>query len=153
MKWRCLLRILCPLRSPITTLDFVLLKNECLVLALRLGPEINSRSLLWVLPRPRHLAHSWLSNQRRIFLRIFCQETPQRRLRSDKLPNGTISCELDGNFVSSYPQHVRIDIKIAQNKFWYSIRSRGGGFSQHGVCGGLIYAILLVYNMLISQMT
>ena len=77
MKWRCLLRVLCPVRSPITTLDFVLLKNESLVLALKLGPEINSRARLWVLPRTRHLVHCWLSSQRRIFLRIFCLETPK----------------------------------------------------------------------------
>jgi hypothetical protein len=77
MKWRCLLRVLCPVRSPITTPDFVLLKNKSLVLALRLVPEINSRACLWVLPRPRHLAHSWLSNQNFFFIRIFCLETPK----------------------------------------------------------------------------
>jgi hypothetical protein len=75
MNWRCLLRILCPVRSPITTLVFVLLKNKSLVLALSLGPKINSRTCLCVQPRPRHLAHCWLSNQRLVFLRIFCLET------------------------------------------------------------------------------
>ena len=41
IKWRFL----------ITTLDCVLLKDKSLLFALELGPEINSRACLWVLPR------------------------------------------------------------------------------------------------------
>jgi hypothetical protein len=43
-KWRCLLRVLCPVSRPVTTLDWVL----NLTLAPRLGPEINSLACLWV---------------------------------------------------------------------------------------------------------
>jgi hypothetical protein len=82
IRWRCLLRILCPVRRPVTALDCVLLtlilltwriwwapnnaskwqmgfnsafkglKDRHLALAPRQGPEINSRACLWVLPRP-----------------------------------------------------------------------------------------------------
>jgi hypothetical protein len=51
IQWRCLLRVLCPVRRSVTTLDFVLLKDFSLVLAVGLGSEINSRTCLWVLPR------------------------------------------------------------------------------------------------------
>jgi hypothetical protein len=77
IKWRCLPRVLCPVRRPVTTLDFILLKDRSLVFAPGLGPEINSLTCLWVLPRPRHLANCWLSIQHFIFLLIFCVETPK----------------------------------------------------------------------------
>ena len=48
IKWRCFLRVLCPVRRPITTLDCVLLKYKSLVFAPGLGPEIDSRPCLWV---------------------------------------------------------------------------------------------------------
>jgi hypothetical protein len=74
IKWRCLLRVLCPVRSPFTSLDCVQLKDKSLVFALRLVPEINSWACLWVLPRT---CHHRLSNQCLIFLLIFCLETPK----------------------------------------------------------------------------
>jgi len=33
IKWRCLLRVLCPARRPVTTLDCILLKDKRLVFA------------------------------------------------------------------------------------------------------------------------
>jgi len=39
IKWRCLLRVLCPVRRPVTTLVYVLLKDNSLILAIRLGPK------------------------------------------------------------------------------------------------------------------
>ena len=44
IKWRCLLRVLCPVRRPLTTLVCVSLKDISLILAVWVGPEINSRS-------------------------------------------------------------------------------------------------------------
>ena len=38
--WRCLLRVLCPVRSPVTALDCVLLKDRNLALAPRQGPSV-----------------------------------------------------------------------------------------------------------------
>jgi len=75
IRWRSLLRILCPVRGPVTALYCVLLKDRNLALATRQGPEINSRSCLWVSPRPRHNIQCWLTNQRLILLRISCLET------------------------------------------------------------------------------
>jgi hypothetical protein len=53
IRWRCLLRVLCPVRRPVTALDCVLLKDRNLALIPRQGPEISSRACLWVLPRPQ----------------------------------------------------------------------------------------------------
>jgi hypothetical protein len=52
IKYRCFLRVLCPVRRPIIALDCVLLKDRTLALAPRQGPEFNSRASLWVLTRP-----------------------------------------------------------------------------------------------------
>jgi hypothetical protein len=52
--YRCLLKVLCPVRRPITTLDCVLLKDNSRALVARFGPEISSRACLCVLQGPRH---------------------------------------------------------------------------------------------------
>jgi hypothetical protein len=49
ITYRCLLRVLCPVSGPITTLDWVLLKDNRRAPVARSGPEINSRDCLWVL--------------------------------------------------------------------------------------------------------
>ena len=56
---RCLLRVLCPVSRPTTTLICVLLKDSNRVPVARLGPEINSRACLCVLQGPRHNARCW----------------------------------------------------------------------------------------------
>jgi hypothetical protein len=76
IKWRCLLRVLCPVWRPNTALDYVLFKDRNLALAPRQGPEINSQPCLLVLPRPVHHSQCWLTNQCLILL-IFCLETPK----------------------------------------------------------------------------
>ena len=60
-RWRCLLGVLCPVRRPVTALAWVLLKDKNFSLAPRLGHEINSWDCLGVSPRPRRLAHCWLT--------------------------------------------------------------------------------------------
>jgi hypothetical protein len=77
IKWRCLLRVLCPVRRPVTTLDCILLKDKSLALAPTQGPEINSRACLWVLPRLRHRPQCWFINQRLILFLRSCLETPK----------------------------------------------------------------------------
>ena len=77
ISWRCLLRVLCLVRRPVTTLNCVLLKDRNLALAPRQGPEINSWACFWVWPRPRHHIQCWLTNQRLILLHISCLETPK----------------------------------------------------------------------------
>jgi len=44
---RCLLKVLCPVSRPITTLACVLLKDSNRVHVTRLGPKINSRRWRW----------------------------------------------------------------------------------------------------------
>jgi len=75
IRWKCLLKVLCPVRRPVTALDWVPLKDRNLALSPRQGPEISSLACLWVWPKPRHLAQCWLTNQRLILLRIPCLET------------------------------------------------------------------------------
>ena len=76
IRLRSLLRILCPVRGSVTALYCILLKDRNLALAPpRQGPEINSRSCLWVSPRPHHKIQYWLINQRLILLRISCLKT------------------------------------------------------------------------------
>ena len=53
---RCLLRVLCPVRRPITALVCVLLKDSSRAPVARSGPEINSRACLCALQGPRHNA-------------------------------------------------------------------------------------------------
>jgi len=52
VRWICLLRVLCPVRRPVTALHCVLLKDRNIALAPRQGPEISSRACHWVSSRP-----------------------------------------------------------------------------------------------------
>jgi len=70
--YKCLLKVLCPVSRPITTLDCVLLKDNNRALVARSGPEINSRACLCVLQRPCHNTRCCFSIHRFIFLLIFC---------------------------------------------------------------------------------
>ena len=51
---KCLLKVLCPVTRPITTLDCVPLKDNNRAPVARSGPEINCRACLCVLQGPRH---------------------------------------------------------------------------------------------------
>jgi len=68
----CLLKVLRPVRRPITTLN----SNQALVA--RSGPEINSQACLHVLQGPRHNTKCWFSIQHFTFPLIFCLETPKK---------------------------------------------------------------------------
>ena len=93
-RWRCLLRVLCPVRRPVSALDCVLLKNRNLALAPRQGSEINSGACLWVSRRPRHYIQCWLTNQRLNLLHISCLET-------SKASPGLIICRTELSLASS----------------------------------------------------
>jgi hypothetical protein len=54
MICKCLLKVLCPISRPVTTLVCVLLKDNSRAPIAGWGPEINSRPCLCVLKRPRH---------------------------------------------------------------------------------------------------
>ena len=76
--YRCLLKVLCPVSRPITTLDCVLLKDSNRAPVARIGPEINSRACLCILQRGRHNTRCCFSIHRLIFHLIFCLETPKK---------------------------------------------------------------------------
>ena len=73
----CLLKVLCPVSRPITTLDCVPLKDYNRAVVARSGPDINSRACLCVLPEPRHNTKCWLPIQCYIVFLTFCLETPK----------------------------------------------------------------------------
>ena len=76
--YRCLLKVLCPVSRPITTLECVLLKDNNRTLVARSGPEINFQASLCVLQGPRHNARCCFSIQHSIFLLTLCLETPKK---------------------------------------------------------------------------
>jgi hypothetical protein len=69
--YKFLLKVLCPVRKPITTLDCVLLMDNNRAFVARSGPEINSRACLCVLQGPHHNTRCWFSIQHFTFLLIF----------------------------------------------------------------------------------
>jgi hypothetical protein len=77
ITYKYLLKVLCPVSRPITTLDCALLKDNNRILVARLGPEINLRACLCVLQGPRHNTKSWLSTQRLILFLISCLGNPR----------------------------------------------------------------------------
>ena len=76
--YKCLLRVLCPVSRPITTLDCVLLKDKTRAPVARSGTEINSHACLCVLQGQCHNTRCWLAIQRFIFLLTFRLETPKK---------------------------------------------------------------------------
>jgi len=72
------LRMLCPVRRPITTLDSVLLNDNNHALVAKLCHEINSRACLRVLQEPRHITKCCLSIHRCTCLLMFCVDTHQK---------------------------------------------------------------------------
>jgi len=68
--YRCLLKVLCPVSRPITTLDCTLLKDNNWALVATSGPEINPRACLCVLQGPHYNTRCWFSIQHFIFLHI-----------------------------------------------------------------------------------
>ena len=77
--YKCLLKVLCPVRRPMTTLDCVLLIGNNRSFVARSGSEINSPACLCVQHGPCHNTKYWFSIQRFISLRMFCLETPPRK--------------------------------------------------------------------------
>jgi hypothetical protein len=76
-QWRCLRRVLCLVRSPVTNLDCNLLKDRNLTLVPRQGPDINSRTCRWELPKFCHGLWCWFPSQRLILFLRSCLETPK----------------------------------------------------------------------------
>jgi hypothetical protein len=77
IRWRCLRRVLWPVRRPVTTLDWFVLKDKSLILVPWQGPEINSRAWLKVFARSCQLAQCCLLSQHLSLLLISHLETPK----------------------------------------------------------------------------
>ena len=77
LTYRCVLRVLCPVRRPVATGDCVRLKGNWRSLVSRQGSEINFPACLWVPQAPHHLAKCCLSTQRLISLLIFWLRPPR----------------------------------------------------------------------------
>jgi len=104
ITYKCLLKVLCPVRRPITTLDCVLFKDNNRALVARLGPEIYSRACLCVLQEPRHYNKCWFSFQRFVFLLMFCLETPRKGSGPTKLRTEPSLASLS---TISFPRRLR----------------------------------------------
>jgi hypothetical protein len=104
IKWRCLVRLLCPVRKPVTALNCILLTDKSLALVPRQGPEINSRACLLVLPRLSHCPQCWFTNQRLILFLRSCLETP-------KASSGPTNLEAEPHLAS--PSAVSLPLTLA----------------------------------------
>jgi len=76
----------------------------------------------WILLRPHHRAKCWLSVPAFYLSSCFLPRDVQGRLRSNKLLNWTVSCEI-GNFVSSNPtmsmDTIRTHSVLDGDLFWH----------------------------------
>ena len=104
IRWRCLLRVLCPVRRPITSLGCVLLKDRNLALTPRQGPEINSRAyqnkrslLEFYCPRQTVACRSLIStcNLVHTVLRL------QTQVHGSVLSTSSLSCFPSSSYVPS----------------------------------------------------
>jgi len=108
--YKCLLKLLCPVRRPITTLVCVLLKDNNWALVARSGPEINSQACLCTTrttPQYQMLVfHPALYLSSSILPR-----DPQERLRSNKPLIRTTFCKLVSDLISSHSGMPRDPIR------------------------------------------
>jgi hypothetical protein len=101
IKWRCLCRVLCPVRSLVTVLDCNLLNDRNLTLVPRLEPDINSRARR-ELPRFCHRLWCWFPSL----------ETPKAGSGPTNPPSGrAVPREPAGSFIASHPCMPRDPIK------------------------------------------
>jgi hypothetical protein len=95
--YKCLLKVLYPVRRPITTLDCVLLKDNNRALVASSGPEINSvyykdHATIPNAGFPSSISSFFLCSAYR----------PPRKALSNKPLNRAVPCELVGDFNSSH---------------------------------------------------
>jgi len=121
VRWRCLLRVLCPVRRPVTALDCVLLKDRKLALAPRQGPEINFRASLWMSLRPLHHNQCWLTSHL-ILLCISCLETHKAGWGPTNFrtgPSPAISLPLTPAHPGTQYSPTAYQVEISFNTFWH----------------------------------
>jgi len=79
IKWRSFLRVLCPARGPVTTMNCVLLKYKSLVFAPGLEPEINYRAYHWVWGPQTYICRGFFWN--------WCHNSDRRQYSGSLLRN------------------------------------------------------------------
>jgi hypothetical protein len=131
IKCRCLLRVLCPVRKPVTDLVCILLKDKNLILVPRQGPEINSRAFLWVLPRLHHRTQRWFPNQRLILFLRSCLETPKAgsgpmNLRAEPHLASSSAISLPLTLACPGTQYIPTACRteMSFSSFWHCVESR-----------------------------
>jgi hypothetical protein len=108
--YKCLLKLLCPVRRLITTLVCVLLKDNNWALVARSGPEINSQACLCTTRTTPQ--YQMLVFHPALYLSSYIlPRDPQERLRSNKLLIRTTSCKLVGDLISSHSGMPRDPIR------------------------------------------
>ena len=102
--YKCLLKVLCPVSRPVTTLDCVLLTDK-----VRARNQFSSLSLCTTRTMPPY--------QMLVFHPVFylfsyiLPRDPQERLRSNKPLNRTVPCKLVSDFISLHPSMPRDPIQ------------------------------------------
>jgi hypothetical protein len=91
----CFLRVLCPVRRPLTTLDRVLLKDKDLVLT-RTRNQLSSLSLSIAKILPYY--HMLVIYAVFYLLPYILPEEPQGRIWPNKTANSSVLCEVAGQF-------------------------------------------------------
>jgi len=103
------------------------LKDNNQALVARSGPEFNPRACPCVLQGPHHNTRCWFSIQYFIFLFYILPRDPHERLRSNKLLNRTVPCELCRRLHFLSLRHAKgpniaptaCRVEISFNAFWH----------------------------------
>jgi hypothetical protein len=114
IKWWCLRRVLCRVRNPATAQGCILLNYTNLTLVPRQGPEINSPTCRWELPRSCQSLRCWFPSQRLILFLKICLEatTPapvpktQRQSRSSRTLRQVHCHTPHAQWLNILPQHA-----------------------------------------------
>ena len=99
--YKCLLKALCPVSRPITTLNCVLLKDNNWALVARSGPKINSQACLCTTRTSPQYQMRVLHPAFYLSSYILPRD-PQERFQSNEPLNRTVPCELVDSFISSH---------------------------------------------------
>jgi len=102
ITYRCLLRVLCAVRRPVTTLDCVLLKDSDRTFVARLGALNQSLSLSLSTSRTTPPCQMLVVHPAfNLIVDILLRDT-KGQIRSYRLMSGAVPCMLVGSFISIY---------------------------------------------------
>ena len=118
IMYRCLLRVLCQLRRPVTNLDCILLKDSSLVLVVRLGPQDQFLSLC--LSTGKTLPHCHMLVVNLAFYLSYCNlpRELQGTFQSNKLVNSSLPFKPIGSFISIRPRMSEDPKRVLRNGGW-----------------------------------